>query len=92
MIEGEGWTVIAASIDFNVGMPEIDDFVKKHEVEDVAGYLDFSGKFQDMVMQVGGVPVTYILSPQGKILARINGSVAWDSPPIVDFLRGMSKH
>ncbi len=35
----------------------------------------------------GGLPITYILSPQGTILYRIMGEVAWNDPEIRDWLK-----
>jgi thiol-disulfide isomerase/thioredoxin len=92
VLQHEGWQVLAVSVDYDVDISAIKSFVKNHEVEYVAGYWDSSSQLQDLVMQVGGVPVTYILSSDGKILARINGSAEWDHPQVIEFLRNLASN
>ncbi|MDX2036882.1 MAG: TlpA disulfide reductase family protein [Isosphaeraceae bacterium] len=37
-----------------------------------------------------GIPATFILSPDGKIVAREVGSAVWDGPEVVDFLERLA--
>jgi peroxiredoxin len=46
-------------------------------------------KTSDITQQYGvaGIPVTYVVSPQGKIIYKAIGSREWDDPAIIEKIR-----
>lgn len=41
--------------------------------------------------QTDGIPATFILSPDGKMVLSQIGSAEWDRPEVVDFLAGLQR-
>jgi len=38
---------------------------------------------------VSGLPTTYIIGPDGRVVRRVVGSREWDDPMLLDLLRGI---
>lgn len=86
-ILGEKWHVLAVSVDFDTGLEKIQSFAAQHNASTVASYWDHTEALQTMLSTVGGIPVTYILSPRGEVIAMAQGAAYWDSEHVVRFLR-----
>ncbi len=51
----------------------------------------FSGSIPDAYW-TWGIPVTYILTPSGKLLGRIMGTHDWDAPGIIKLLNALKNY
>jgi thiol-disulfide isomerase/thioredoxin len=43
------------------------------------------------VFQTGGIPATFVIAPDGRIVVAQVGSARWDDPAVVDFLKALAK-
>ncbi len=87
---GQGWHVMAVSIDTVNRVDVVKNFVEQHDVSDVAGYHDQSMAMQN-ILPVSKLPTTFILDSKGRVLYEIRGDAHWDDPIIVKFLNKLSK-
>lgn len=73
-----GFTVLAVSIDQGPGRQEkVEDFVERHEL-DFPILLD-PGSRVTRVFQTAGVPETFVLDREGRIVKRVIGASDWNS-------------
>ena len=91
----EGLRIVAVSIDAGEGKVDPDG----HEGGDVAGFArDFGLTFdiwRDPSAQIGrdyrttGVPESFLLDRNGKIVKKVIGATEWDDPATVELIRRM---
>lgn len=79
------WQVIAVSVDSNQNMEKAAIFAKNLKVSNIAGYFDYKNQLQNN-FQIKNLPVTYIITPKGRILYELKGDVPWLSFEIKDFI------
>lgn len=73
-----GFTVLAVSIDTGPGHSEkVDEFVRELDL-DFPVLLDPESRISD-VLQTIGVPETFVLDREGRIIKRLIGATDWDS-------------
>lgn len=86
-----GFTVIAVSIDAGPGYREkVSAFADEFDLE-FPILLDPEGRIS-RVMQTIGVPETFVVDREGKIVKRLIGAADWDSPAnqaLIEELLGM---
>jgi len=82
---GKDFQVVALSVDRG-GRNVVEPFLKKHELQNLALYLDQQAAVLD-VLGSREVPATLLIDPDGREVGRILGAVEWDAPEIVAFLR-----
>ena len=81
--------VIAVSIDESgINLPV--SFVRRLGLMDLKVYLDFTGRAQDAFL-LYGLPITYLIDPNGAVVGYIVGAAKWDSPEAIDFLQHYMK-
>jgi peroxiredoxin len=74
-----GFTVLAVSIDAGPAYrQEVTEFVREHGL-DFPVLLDPESRISRMLRTVG-VPETFVLSREGRVIKRVIGATDWDSP------------
>ncbi len=96
-LRGEGLRIIAVSIDAGEGQVDPDG----HAGGDVAGFVsDFGLTFdiwRDPSAQIGrdyrttGVPESFLVDRDGRIVKKVIGATEWDDPANVDLIRRLLK-
>ena len=78
---GDNLVIVAVSQD-NGGQSQVKPFLDKLKVKNVTILYDHSQRaFRDFGIR--GLPTTFVISPEGKILARLEGAAEWDTPAMV---------
>ena len=84
------WRVVAVSIDSRKDISKVIKFTKRLAVEEVASYHDFNGEVQKEI-EFNKLPMTLILSKNGRILYKVYGDTRWNDPNIIKFLKFMRR-
>ncbi len=72
--------VIAVNV--NEGGPsEVKSFLSKLKLKKMTILYDSNNK-SSKELAIRGLPTTFLISPDGKVLAKLEGSTNWDSPTI----------
>jgi len=82
---GPDFEVVALSID-RAGIGAVDAFYADIGVENLARYIDESGRVAQQLSALG-LPTTLLLDREGREIARHVGPAEWDKPEMVTFLR-----
>ena len=61
-------------------------FVRRLGLMNLKVYLDFTGRAQNAFL-LYGLPITYLIDPDGAVVGYIVGAAKWDSLEAIDFLR-----
>lgn len=77
--------VVAVSLDLQRKPEDLSAFLTKYQAQDLGLYYDQERAVQK-VFPARGLPTTYILSSQGKILYKIEGDTDWTSDVSLKFL------
>lgn len=85
---GQPFQMVAVSIDEG-GVPAIEAFFKESGFS-LPTYTDPDGKAAK-AYGVTGVPETFIIDKNGKMVKKVIGGMAWDSPQAVSFLQDLMK-
>jgi thiol-disulfide isomerase/thioredoxin len=80
--------VLPISIDTN-GAEAVGPFYAEHAITDLPILLDPDGNNLD-VLNTDGVPVTLVINPEGRLVARVDGGADWNTPRILAFLRSLA--
>jgi thiol-disulfide isomerase/thioredoxin len=82
---GEDVVVLAISEDRS-GSKVVEPFIDKLGLKSVKFYLDpKSGA--ERAFKVQGLPTSFVIGRDGKILGRVEGAAEWDSPKLLDILK-----
>lgn len=76
--------VIAVSLDMTGGQQRLTEFLKRRRIDDFALYFDQDGDIQKNI-PMRGIPTTFLLNPEGKLIYIFEGDANWSSPPAVAF-------
>lgn len=71
-------------------LPMIEKFFERENLTNLPKYRDPKMAFAS-AMGIRGLPVTVIINPNGKEIARANGEAIWDSPEMIALLRKISQ-
>ena len=86
--KGQNIKVLAISIDSG-GAKSVAAFMQKNNYN-MPALLD--SRMQTMnKLGVSGIPVTFIVDRQGKVVAKANGQVDFDSPEFRDYVQRLAK-
>lgn len=88
VISKKGWRVIAVSLDSKENREKVLSFTEKYKLSEVALYFDNDLTLQK-TMHVPGLPLTWILDDEGRILYEMHGDAQWDRMEIITFLLGV---
>ena len=72
----ERFHVLALSQDLG-GLSAVADFFIEHELEHLAQYADATARTQ-FAFDVPGLPTTFLIDPEGRIVGRMVGPAEWD--------------
>jgi len=84
-----GGLVLPISIDVE-GAAAVKPFYASHKISNLPVLLDPAGNNLD-VLNSDGVPVTIILNPEGKLVARLDGAADWNTQTVFEFLSGLAR-
>jgi hypothetical protein len=84
---GAAVEVVAISED-RTGAATVDRFLSDHAVNSLAIGLDQTGGIAN-ALHVDGLPTSFLIDPQGRIVARLEGAAAWDTGPTLTTLRDL---
>ncbi|MBK9584703.1 MAG: TlpA family protein disulfide reductase [Alphaproteobacteria bacterium] len=79
------YRVVAVSVNTQKEIDDLLRYIRKLDVESIAGYHDYEGQLQKS-LKIKELPVTYIINRRGQLLYRISGDARWTSPEIRNFL------
>lgn len=80
--------VLAVSQDRG-GQAVIRPFLERLGVKNLKAFGDPSGKLS-RDLGIRGLPSTFIISPGGAIISRVEGAIEWDSPDVIDYIRNQT--
>jgi thiol-disulfide isomerase/thioredoxin len=86
---GPEFEVVALSLD-RQGLPTVKAFYEELGLKALPIYVDRSGKAQ-RALSVLGIPTTLLLNREGDEVGRLLGPAEWDSPEMVNFIRGYAE-
>ena len=78
---GSGVVVLAISEDRG-GAHAVEPFLEKLELKDLTIYLDPKSAVGEE-LEVGGLPTTFLIDDQGRVLGQLEGAAEWDSPKMI---------
>ena len=78
---GDRLEVLAISEDRG-GASAVDGFLAQHGLDRLAVYLDPKAAAQQ-AFALQGLPTSFLIDPQGRILGKLEGAAEWDSPDMV---------
>ena len=81
----ESLAVVALSVDEGDSEQPF-AYVERLGLEKLEVVHDFSGRART-AFPLYGMPITYLIDPQGFVVGYLVGAAAWDSPQAIDFLR-----
>ena len=82
---GDKITVVAVSEDRG-GSKTVEPFIDKLELKSIKTYLDPKST-AERAFKVQGLPTSFLIDRQGRILGRVEGAAEWDSPELLDILK-----
>jgi thiol-disulfide isomerase/thioredoxin len=88
-IQPFGGLVLPISIDAN-GAQAVRPFYDLHRIAGLPVLLDPDGDNLD-VLNTDGVPITIIINPAGRLVARVDGAANWNTPRVQAFLRSLAQ-
>lgn len=91
---GNRFAVVAVSIDRS-GFAAVMPFFLKHRLENLQIYTDPKQKLGSLKGSAGsqppfllyGLPISYLIDKDGRVLGYVPGALKWDSPGAIAFLR-----
>ena len=81
----EGLAVLAVSQDRD-GAAVVEPFLARIELQQLPVYLDATGVL-GRAFALKGLPTTFLIDREGRVLAGLVGPAEWDSPEALAFLR-----
>lgn len=84
---GPDFAVVALSQDRSLDL--VKTFYDTYLLDNLASYLDRSAGL-GRALGASGLPTTYVLDPQGRVVAAMEGGAEWDSPAMIARLRSVA--
>lgn len=84
---GGGFEVVALSVD-QAGIRAVKDFYSEIGIENLRIYVDPTAQAMTTLNLIG-LPTTLLIDGEGREVARVVGTKEWDSPEMVQWLRGL---
>jgi thiol-disulfide isomerase/thioredoxin len=78
---GNRLSVLAVSEDRG-GAHAVDPFLEKLDLKAIAIYLDPKSAVGEE-LEIGGLPTTFLIDGEGRVLGQLEGAAEWDSPKMV---------
>ena len=87
-LKDENFILLAVSVD-ETGARAVMPFMKKHKLSFTA-LIDVKGVVKSLY-QTAGVPESFIIDRQGRILEKVIGARNWSTPAVVDYFRNLAQ-
>ncbi len=87
-IHAFGGLVLPISIDTN-GAKAVQPFYALHGITNLPVLLDPNGDNLD-ILSTDGVPITLVVNPEGRLVARLEGAADWNTPRVRAFLQSLA--
>jgi thiol-disulfide isomerase/thioredoxin len=84
-----GGLILPISIDVD-GVSAVRPYFELRGIKTLPILVNPAGDDLDM-MQTNGIPVTLVMNPSGKAVARLDGAADWNTKPVIAFLRHLAK-
>jgi thiol-disulfide isomerase/thioredoxin len=81
-LASKNFKVIAVNLNEG-GQSEAQGFIEKLKLKKTLVLFDLDGS-ANKEYAIRGLPTTYLISPEGKLLASLEGSANWDNPLIIN--------
>jgi thiol-disulfide isomerase/thioredoxin len=85
LLGGEGLQILPMSLDRGGG-PTVAVFYGQHAITHLGVYLGGQGGLSAS-LKVSGLPTSFLIDRQGKIVGSLEGATQWDSPEAVALIR-----
>lgn len=85
----ENFAVLALSTDRG-GDKKAGPFLEKLEIERLAADLDPKSALA-RALGLRGLPTTFVIDPDGKVVAKLEGIAEWDSPEFVAWFKSIAE-
>jgi len=82
---GDKITVVAVSEDRG-GSKVVEPFIGKLGLKSIKTYLDPKST-AERAFKVQGLPTSFLIDRQGRILGRVEGAAEWDAPKLLETLK-----
>src|SRR5215469_6398828 len=82
---GEGLLVLPLSLDRGGG-PVVAVYYGQHDITHLGVYLAGQGGLQN-ALKIGGVPTSFLIDPEGRVVGSLEGATQWDSPEALALIR-----
>ena len=86
---GENIQIITLSIDWK-GYQVIDEFYEEYKIKHLPAYWDKSNRLP-AEFEVIGLPLTVLISSDGKWIGRMDGPAVWSSPDAIALMKKASE-
>lgn len=73
--------VIAVSQDAGSPHAKVKSFLKRHNIGDFAAYSD-PALLLDTKLPSAGLPMTFLINPEGRVVAQYRGAADWSAPEV----------
>ncbi len=87
-IHAFGGLVLPISIDTN-GAKAVQPFYALHGITNLPVLLDPDGDNLD-ILNSDGVPITLVIDPEGRLVAKLEGAANWNTPRVRAFLQSLA--
>ena len=85
-LNGEGLEMVAISID-KKDVADVQAFVDEHKL--VFTVLHDKESSLSSIYGLTSLPLSYVISPEGKVVAQAHGAREWDNPQMVQYIRDL---
>jgi thiol-disulfide isomerase/thioredoxin len=68
----------------------VHSFYKRHEIDHLAAYIDSDGRDPSR-LHTYGLPTTFLIGPDGRIRARLDGEADWANPDMLRYLSTLTR-
>lgn len=84
-----GGLILPVSIDVD-GASAVRTYFEARHIKTLPILVNPDGDDLDL-LQTNGIPVTLVVAPSGKAVARLDGAANWNTKPVLEFLRHLAK-
>lgn len=85
-----GGLVLPISIDVD-GVAAVRAYFALQNIRNLPILVDPDGNDLD-ALRTNGIPVTLVIDPAGKAVARLDGAADWNTKPVLEFLHHLAKN
>jgi thiol-disulfide isomerase/thioredoxin len=94
VLGGSRFAVVAVSIDRG-GLSVVKPFFRRHRLDHLRIYFDPEQKLGSLTggppprppFLLYGLPISYLIDKDGRVLGYVPGALKWDSPAAISFLK-----